>query len=145
MMRSAGIRLQVGLAALACVTGLAACGGSTPSAKSGQSAQTSPPPGRGDTAICQLVTQASAAYSAKNYETWRYDMIEIGNEADSAQYVPVKQYAEDVKKATATTSSATTTKPKSKSKKAEVVGVGGLFDALGGFVGLQHTCAKLPS
>ena len=69
--------------------------------------------------------------------------------ADSAQYTPIKKYAEEVKRAVqhATT---TTTKPKgkhsSKSKASEGgVNVGVLFASLGGFVGLQHVCANLPS
>ena len=95
------------------------------------------------------IAKATTAYNAKDYTTWRSDMVQIASAADSAQYTPIKKYAEEVKRAVqkATT---TTTKPKgtrnSKSKPSGGgVNLGGLFASLGGFVGLQHVCANLSS
>jgi hypothetical protein len=144
MTRSIRTVLTAGLATIACVLALAACGGgSTPSSQSSQSTGTSPPPGPADSRICQVVTQATAAYKAGQYTTWRSDMTQIGQAADSAQYIPLKNYAEEIKQATSSTTS--TTKPKSRRAKASGVHVGGLFSALGGYVGLQRVCATLPS
>jgi len=75
-------------------------------------------------------------------------MVQVANAADSANYLPLKRYAEEVKHAV-DKSVTTTTKPKSrshsKSKGTEGVNLGVLFAALGGFVGLQHVCSNLPS
>ncbi len=140
-------RATVGLAALTCAVALAACssGPTTPSSKG--SATTSPPPGATDTSICQVIAKATTAYNAKDYGTWRSDMVQIANAAGSANYLPLKRYAEEVKQAIdkATTTTKPKGKPHSKSKATEGVNLGGLFASLGGFVGLQHVCAKLPS
>jgi hypothetical protein len=142
MTRSFRSALTAGLVTIASVLALAACGGSTPSSST-QAAGTSPPPGPADGRICQVVTQAVAAYNAKDYTAWRNDMTLIGDTADSAQYVPLKTYAEEAKQATSSTTS--TTKPKSKSRHASGVHLGGLFGELGAYVGLQRVCAKLPT
>jgi hypothetical protein len=142
MTRSFRTGLMVGLSTIACVVTLAACGSSTPSGSS-QGTQTGGTPGPADSRICQVVTQATAAYNAKQYTTWRNDMALIGQSADSAQYTPLKNYAEEIKQATS--SATTTTKPNSRRAKASGVHVGGLFGELGGYVGLQRVCAKLPS
>jgi hypothetical protein len=139
--------VMAGLATIACVVALSACGGSTPSSSSSSGTQasgSSPPPGPGDSRICTVVSQAKTAYNAKDFTTWRSDMILIGDAADSAQYVPIKNYAEDLKQATSS-STTTTTKPKSKARRAGGVHVSGLFDELGAFVGLQHACAQVTS
>jgi hypothetical protein len=134
--------MMAGLTTLACVVALSACGGSTPNSST-QASGSSPPPGPADGRICQVVTQAVAAYKAKDYTAWRNDMTLIGDTADSAQYVPLKTYAEEAKQATSSTTS--TTKPKSKSPHASGVHLGGLFGDLGAYVGLQRVCAKLPT
>lgn len=90
------IRLKVGFAVLACVTGLAACGGSTPSSHS-STTTTSRSEGPGDVAICQLVAKATGAYNAKDYVAWKADMLQIAGMADSAQNATVKQYADEAK------------------------------------------------
>jgi hypothetical protein len=139
--------MMVGLTTVACVLTMAACGGSAPSSSSSQGAQstgTSPPPGPSDARICQVVSQATTAYNSKNFSAWRSDLALVGAAADSAQYVPLKTYAEEVKQATSSTT--TTTKPRSKSRhSAGGIHTSGLFNELGAYVGLQHVCAKLPS
>jgi hypothetical protein len=146
MIRSIRTALMAGLATIAFMVSLAACGGSptSSSSKSAQATGTSPPPGAADSRICQVITQATAAYNAKNYTTWRNDLALVGEAADSAQYVPIKNYAEELKQSAGST---TTTKPKSKSKSRGASGVhlGGLFSELGAYVGLQRVCAKLPT
>jgi hypothetical protein len=145
MIRSSRTYLRVGLAAIACVLALAACTNSTLSSNSqgAQAAGGSSSPGPADTRICQVVSQATAAYNAKNYASWRADMTLIGQAADSAQYGPVKTYAEEAKRATTPTT--TTTKPKSKSNVGTSFHFGNAFATVGAFVGLQHVCARLPS
>jgi hypothetical protein len=91
------------------------------------------------------VSKATAAYDSKDYATWRTYMAQIGATADSAQYLPLKRYAEDVKQADNQASTTTTTKAKSGKPKGSGLHVGGLFAALGGYVGLQRVCAHLPS
>ncbi len=144
MIRPVRSRVMVGLAMLTAVAGLTACGSSSPPSTRG-APTTSPPPGDGDTSICQLVTKATAAYAAKNYGSWRSYMTQIGATAESAQYVPLRTYAEEVKKATSPATTTTRPRPESKRKKGENINIGGLVGELGGFVGLQHVCAKLPS
>jgi hypothetical protein len=145
MIRQSANRLLAAFAVLLCVAGLAACGSSTPSTSS--SATTSPPPGSGDTAICQIVSKATAAYNSKDYATWRTYMSQIASSADSAQYLPLKRYAEEVKQAESQASTTTTTKARTRQPKGGSVGVGvsGLFAALGSYIQLQHVCAHLPS
>jgi hypothetical protein len=92
-----------------------------------------------------VVTQAVAAYNAKNYTAWRSDMAAIGETANSAQYVPLKTYAEEAKQATSSTTTTTKPKSKSKSRRAGGVHVGGLFGEVGAYVGLQRVCATLPT
>ena len=89
MIRVSPRRPLMGLAVLACVVGLTACGGggSTNTSQHG-APTTSPLPGARDTAICQVITKATTAYNAKDYVTWRSDMVEIASAADSAQYTP---------------------------------------------------------
>jgi len=144
-----GIRAASMLAAAACVAGLTACGSSTPTAQSTPTAHavptTSPPPGPTDVAICKLVNTAAFAYAAKNYKAWRSDITLVAGLADSAQYLPLKKYAEEVKQAESQAATTTTTKPKSKPKKAAGVHIGALAATLGGYLGLQQTCASLPS
>ena len=132
----------MGLATLGCVAGLTACGGASPTASRQGAPTTSPPPGPGDAAVCQLVTQATAAYKAQNYSTWRSDMKQIGNTAATTQYFPLKRYADEVQRVT--TGTTTTTKPKSK-KNSKGVTFSGSLSVLGGYVGLQRVCANLPS
>jgi hypothetical protein len=145
MIRPVRTRVMAGLAVLTAVAGLSACGSSPPSTPR-SAPTTSPPPGAGDTSICQLVTKATAAYAAKNYGVWRSYMTQIGAAADSAQYLPLKTYAEEIKKANSAATT-TTTKPKSasKPKRGERVNIGDLLGELGGFVGLKHVCARLAS
>lgn len=133
-------RIGVGISVLACVAGLAACGGSSPTKST---ATTSPPPGSGDAAICQLVAKATTAYAAKDYSMWRSYMTQIAEAAGSARYLPLKRYAEQIKEANRSAAT-TTTKPKAKSKNGSAVQLGGSFAALGGYVGLKHVCAKPP-
>jgi hypothetical protein len=90
-----------------------------------------------------VVTKATAAYNAKDYTTWRNDLALIGEAADSAQYVPLKNYAKELKQSASPTT--TTTKPKSKSHGPSGVHLGGLFSEVGAYVGLQRVCAKLPT
>ena len=143
MIRSSRTYLRVGLAAIACVLALAACTNSTLSSSSQGAQATGGSPGPADTRICQVVSQATAAYNAKNYASWRADMTLIGQAADSAQYGPLKTYAEEAKRATTATTS--TTKPKSKSNVGTSFHFGNPFASVGAFVGLQHVCATLPS
>ena len=151
MIRVSPRRPLMGLTVLACVVGLAACGGGGSTNPSHHGAATaSPLPGAGDTAICQIITKATTAYNAKDYVTWRSDMAEVAGAADSAQYVPLKKYAEEVKggERVERTTTATTTRSKSKSKTkgtANISGITGVFATLGGYLGLQHVCAKLAS
>jgi hypothetical protein len=95
--------------------------------------------------ICQLVSKATTAYNSKDYVTWRSYMAQIGQTADSAQYLPLKRYAEEVKRANNQVSTTTTTKPKTGKPKGSALNVNGLFAALGGYVGLQHVCAHVPA
>jgi hypothetical protein len=125
----------IGLTVLLCVIGLAACGSPSPTA--GTSATKSPGPG--DTAICQLIVKATAAYNAKNFSEWRLYMAQVGASADSAQYPPVKRYAEEVKNGT--TAANTTTTKATKNKGGFVAG--GALAIAGGYVGLQHACARV--
>lgn len=145
-----GVRLATAVAALTCATALTACG-STPTSSQG-AATTSPPPGAGDVAICQLVTQATTAYNAKDFTSWRSDMHQIASQAGTASYLPVKKYAEEIKvgeaaqAATTTTTTAPKTGSKSKSKgAANVSGLAGVFGTIGGYLGLQHVCSHLPA
>ncbi len=139
MIRSIRTQMAVGLTAVMCVVGLAACS-STPSSPSAHISGKSPPPGAGDTAICQLVTQATMAYNAKNYTGWRSDMVQIGNMAGSAQYEPVKTYADAIHRETTLITTTTT-----RSKKKSGLVFNGSLALAGGYVGLQHACANLPS
>jgi hypothetical protein len=91
-----------------------------------------------------VVTQATAAYNAKDFTTWRSDMILIGDSADSAQYIPIRNYAEEIKQATSSTTT-TTTKPKSKSHRHNGYHFQSLFNELGAYGGLQRACASLPT
>jgi hypothetical protein len=91
------------------------------------------------------VAKATAAYSGKDFSSWRTYMAQIGATADSAQYLPLKRYAEEVKQANNQASTTTTTKAKSGKPKGSGINVGSLFAAVGGYVGLQHVCAHLPS
>jgi hypothetical protein len=151
MTRSIGTTLLAVLATMACVVTLAACGGSTPSptSQSTQTTQNSPPPGQGDAAICQLVSKASAAYNAKDYTAWRSDMAQIANMADSAQYVPIKQVATQLKAILASSSSTTTTTKAGKHTKYKSSTLGsnlrGIFGPIGAYVDLTKTCAHLPT
>jgi hypothetical protein len=147
MTRSIRKSMMAGLATVACVLTLAACGGSSSPPGSSQGTQTtgtSPPPGQADSRICQVVTQATAAYNAKDFTTWRSDMILIGDSADSAQYIPIRNYAEEIKQATSSTTT-TTTKPKSKSHRHNGYHFQSLFNELGAYGGLQRACASLPT
>jgi hypothetical protein len=130
-------RVTTGIVVVLSVAILSGCGGSTPT--TGSSATTSPPPGSGDTAICQLITKATASYNAKNFGEWRLYMGQVGATADSAQYLPLKRYAEEVKRAN---NPSTTTTTESKGRRG--VNIGGL-SALGGYLGLRRVCANLPS
>ena len=150
MIRPFGVRAAVAVAVLSCGAALTACGGS-PTGNS-TTPTTSPPPGLSDVAICQLVTKATTAYNAKDFISWRTDMQQIANQATSARYLPLKRYAEAVKgglDAQATTTTTTSEpKPHSKSKTKGTANVGGVaaaFGTLGGYVGLQHVCSKLPA
>jgi hypothetical protein len=71
-------------------------------------------------------------------------MAQIASSADSAQYLPLKRYAEEVKRAdnqaTTTTTTAKTRKPKGSGGSVDI-----LFGKLGGYVGLQRICAHLPA
>jgi hypothetical protein len=139
MIRRASSRLLSGVAVLVCVAGLSACGSSSPSTSG--SATTSPPPGSGDTAICQLVSKATAAYNARNYDQWRLYMAQVGASADASRYPPLRKYAEQVKNGI----KATTTTTTSSSKNRSGFVAGGALAIAGGFVGLQHVCARLPA
>lgn len=131
---------------VACAVTLAACGGSSPSA-------TSSPPGPGDFAICKVVSTATTAYQAKQYTTWRLDMAQIGTMAASAHDSTIRNYALELKAAydAPTTSATSTTLPRKvtpkKGSKGPVVvppaSFGSLFNGLGGYVGLEKTCATL--
>ena len=66
MIRPSLVRLVVvPFVTLVCVVSLAACGsGGTPSS---QGTRTTSKPGPADSAICQMVSQATVAYKAKDY------------------------------------------------------------------------------
>jgi len=143
------VRAASVLVAVACVAGLTACSTSTPSALSTPTTHavptTSPPPGPSDLVICKLVKTAAFAYAAKKVTAWRSDITLVAGLADSAQYLPLKKYAEEIKQAeseAATTT--TTTKSKSKERVARV-NTGPLFATVGGFLGLDHVCASMPT
>lgn len=144
MIRRSPSRLLGGLLTLFCIAGLSACGSSPPNATSSV-ATTSPPPGASDTAICQLISKATTAYASQDYTAWRSYMAQVAASADSAQYLPVKRYAEDVKRADSQASTTTTTKARLGKPKGSGVNVNSLFGALGGYVGLQRVCAHLPT
>jgi hypothetical protein len=70
-------------------------------------------------------------------------MAQIGSMADSAQYLPLKRYAEEIKQANSqasTTTTAKTHKPKGGGGNVDI-----LFGKLGGYVGLQRICIHLPA
>ena len=125
MIRVSRRRPLMGLVVLACVAGLTACGGGEYKPEQHGAATTSPPPGAIDASICQVITKATTAYNAKDYATWRSDMVQIASAADSAQYTPIKKYAEEVKRGVkqATT---TTTKPKGKHSSKSKASEGGV-------------------
>lgn len=105
-------------------------------------------PGAGDFAICSVVKRATTAYNAKQYTVWRLAMAEIGNMAKSARYAPIKKYALELKAAYDSphpSTTTTTTKTRKSGKRAVPAGIdlGGLFEGLGGYVGLKKTCATL--
>jgi hypothetical protein len=148
MTRSLRTDLTMGLATIACVLALAACGSSSPSTQGTQHTQStlqSPPPGQADTAICHLVSQASLAYMAKDYTAWRADLTQIAGMADSAQYVPIKQVATELKSVLASSSVTTTTKPGTKYKSALGSNLRAILGPLGAYVDLTKTCAHLPT
>lgn len=139
----------VGVAALACSATLTSCSSDT-SSPGRTSATTSPPPNATDAAICQLENKAVDAYKAKDYTAWRLYMSNIATVANSASYIPLKYYADEVRGGEtdekATTTSTSKPKPRAKSKaQPNVTGLSGLFGTIGGYLGLQHVCANLPS
>ena len=123
MIRSIRLAVAGALVSIACVVALSACGSSSPGTKT--TATTSPPPGLGDASICQLTTKATTAYGAKDYITWKTDMGQIAGLADSAQYTPLKKYAEQVKKAVDAATTSTTSQKDSKKKKAAGLNLNG--------------------
>jgi hypothetical protein len=148
MTRSFRSHLIGGLAAIVCLLALAGCGSSTPSNQSAHSTQgttKSPPPGQADTAICHLVNQASVAYTAKDYAAWRADLAQIAGMADSAQYVPIKHVATELKSVLASSSVTTTTRPGTKYKSPLTSNLRAIFGPLGDYVDLTKTCAHLPT
>lgn len=116
-------------------------------------------PGAGDFAICSVVKRATTAYDAKQYTVWRLAMAQIGDMAGSARYAPIKKYALELKAAYDTPHHSTTTtthksgKLSGKSKTAKTAkgavssgfSLSGLFQGIGGYVGLKKTCATLKS
>jgi hypothetical protein len=148
MTRSFRTDLALGLTTMACVMALAACGSSPPSTEGTQhtqSTQNSPPPGQADTAICHVVSEASLAYTAKDYAAWRADLVRIAGMADSAQYEPIKQVAIELKSVLASSSVTTTTKPGKKYKPNLNSNLKAIFGPLGAYVDLTKTCAHLPT
>lgn len=133
----------VAIAVLVCIATLTACAG--PSSNRQSTSTTSPPPGAGDVAICQIVSKATAAYNSKDYTSWRLYIAQVGSTADSAQYLPLKRYAEKVKHAISEGSTTSSTTKPDKSSRADRLNVSGLFNALGGYLGLKQVCATLPT
>jgi hypothetical protein len=147
MTRSFRTDLAIGLTTIACVLALAACGSSAPSTEGTQHTQStlnSPPPGQADTAICHVVSEASLAYTAKDYAAWRADLAQIAGMADSAQYVPIKQVATELKSVLASSSVTTTTKPGKKYKSPLSSNIRAILGPLSAYVDLTKTCAHLP-
>jgi len=119
---------KVGLAVAACAFLLAACGGSSGVSNG---VQTNNSVGSGDKAICTVISQASTAYDANQFGTWRADMVQIGNMAASAQNTTIKTFADRVKQAYDT--------PSTHKNRGNFSGLEGLA----GYVQLKKTCAKL--
>ena len=149
MIRGCSRRPLVGLVVLACLAGLTACGGggSANPSESGSRDHVAPA-GAIDTSICQVITKATTAYTERTTprgaRTWPRSRARP-TQRSTPRSRSTQRRSAGVQESVDDHYEAEGYAPFKVEGVRRRVDVGVLLASLGGFVGLQHVCANLPS